>query len=518
MSDKEELQEEEQQGQADPPEGKDNLQIFQEYFDAALEAATDSNDAESFDALMQAVSIAATDIVKRSAKKAITKVFNEEPETINALQQYVVGIDDYLALLEQLDEEGQYTAGAYSRLWFLFDHVTKFLPYIAEEVEAYKKETGKETVTFEEFARPVIDPETGNDTSRLARAESRLQEQLDAEEAAKRAQEEQEASKEDLNPTLPPQQYKGVKVTKYVTANNPLANSMTGRTQKATGEILPIINAGAFDMPVGRGGATVYTQVTADSGIKLEGRPYTWYDRRVSNAIISSWEAGNTVIYPEQICRICLNKTDSEKPSAQQVAAVTKSIEKQRQIHAYVDLSEEAKRRKYEVDGNPVTEFVIDDNLLYLTGMTITVGGTRKRGYMILKEPVLLTYSKMTRQLITIPSKLLDIKKVDRKTGKTTSVSMSMTERRIKISEYLLWRIGVMKHDRKNKKPIQNNHISYETLYRETDTPLDKKQQRQKTRDDALLMCAFWKAEGHIKDYSEYPGTGHKQGIAIDLQ
>ena len=73
--------------------------------------------------------------------------------------------------------------------------------------------------------------------------------------------------------------------------------------------------------------------------------PYTEYDRNVQNAIASLYLYGTPdhVITAPIIYRAMTGATDTEKPSPQQLGAITRSIEKQRRIHAVIDCTDELK-------------------------------------------------------------------------------------------------------------------------------------------------------------------------------
>lgn len=288
---------------------------------------------------------------------------------------------------------------------------------------------------------------------------------------------------------------------RYVIPNTPIANSLTGRTNKSTGKRIPIIGAGAFDMPVLKGEITAYTIVTVDKNESALRTPenFTEYDRCVQNGIASIYEAGNLIFTPEMVYRAMTHKTDSEKVTPAQKAAVTKSIEKARRIHVYQDLSEELNKRKItDQDGNPFV-WTVDDYLLNFRQHTVRAGGKTFKAFQLISEPVLLTHAKLTGQIININSRLLDVRRVDvrGKIGET----IPTTETRQPIKEYLLRRIAIMKNDRKNKKSIQDPHILFDTFYRETDIDESNKIEAKRARDYAFQVLDYWKALGDIDGY-----------------
>lgn len=299
---------------------------------------------------------------------------------------------------------------------------------------------------------------------------------------------------------------------KYTMLNNPISNSLAGITSKRTGELVPVVNNGAIDLPVlnsgKKGEVTAYILITMEqeSGVTMTGRPFTGYDNCVLNGVVTLLEAGNETITPEGIARAMAHKTDSESISPQQQGAITKSIEKMRRIHVYADLSEEMQKRKVTTaDGKPVTQFVIDNFALIVDRVQVTAGGKRKTAYRITQEPPLLTYSKMTGrsketgQLLTVKAELMDIKEISK--GSVSTVSVPNTETRQQIKEYLLKRIEVMKYARRQKHGGQSNRILFDTLYRETGTESTNRSELKRTRDFVFQALDYWKAMGYINGY-----------------
>ena len=295
-------------------------------------------------------------------------------------------------------------------------------------------------------------------------------------------------------------QLKAILPTQHTMPNNKLANTLPK----------DIVNTGAWDLTVGRKGhedLTSYVMATLsdqDTGnIVMTGRPYTEYDRSVMDSIVSLWKYGDKshTFTPDMVYRTMNHKTETEKVTPQQKAAVTKSIEKMRRIHVTIDATREAQAiRATDADGNPVTSFRYDDFLLSAKHIEVEAGGKTVSAYKLNTEPVLLTYSLMTRQLVTINAKYLDVKEVD-KAGKLTPVSLANTEQRIPVRDYLLRRIAVMKNDRKNERARQSNRIKFETLFADTGTNAEKKQYAANTRNYTFQVLDFLKASSFIEGY-----------------
>lgn len=395
---------------------------------------------------------------------------------------------------------------------FLSDFIQnldELLPYIEAELDRLHKEKGVESISFNEFLQDT-DPETGEPIKSLF--EICIERANEA-----RANKENALDLQMFSAELP--QLESKIPLRYVMANNPIANSLAGRTDPTTGALVPVINAGAFDLPVLKSGkkgeVTAYTMVTLEpeSGVTMTGRPFTGYDSCVHNSVITLWEAGNDTITPEMVARAMANKTESEKISPQQQGAITKSLDKMRGIHVLANLTEEMQKRKVAINGETITEFVLDSYLLLMEKVKVTAGGTTKTAYHIVKEPVLLTYSKMTGQLLTVKAGLMDIKKIS--SGKISGVSIANTETRQPIKEYLLRRIEVMKHDRRQKHSHQSSRILFDTIYRETGNDGASRTEQNRIREYTYQVLDYWTAAGYIEGYTVVTEGKKIKGVDI---
>lgn len=399
-----------------------------------------------------------------------------------------------------LDPEHPDTDTKLDLFWLqqFFDNFDELMPFVEAELDRLHRERGVDNISLEEFLRDT-DPDTGEPVKSL------FEICVDRANEARAAKGNSSGFDLQMFSADLPQLDSKIPL-RYVMANNPIANSLAGRTDPTTGALVPVINAGAFDLPVLKSGkkgeVTAYTMVTLEpeSGVTMTGRPFTGYDSCVHNSVITLWEAGNDTITAEMVARAMSNKTESEYISPQQQGAITKSLDKMRGIHVLANLSEEMQKRKVTINGEPVTELVLDSYLLMMDKVKVTAGGTTKTAYHIAKEPVLLTYSKMTGQLLTVKADLMDIKKISR--GAISAVSIPSTEARQPIKEYLLRRIEVMKYARRQKHGNQSNRILLDTLYRETGNDSASRTELNRIREYAYQVLDYWTAAGYIKGYT----------------
>lgn len=286
----------------------------------------------------------------------------------------------------------------------------------------------------------------------------------------------------------------------------------------------PAINAGAFDLPVinkkgKRKEITAYTIVSyeQDSAGALISAKLTEYERQVSDAVISIWEEARKSGLPPEFTTDMLFRAmpgSSDKPSQQQAGAITRAIEKLRKLHIYLDVTDEMRARGLISDKDKV---VYDDMFLSVGRVTRTTatGGRTVRAYHIHTEPLILQYCKLTKQLITVPPKWLEVKIV--KGNKASSESMAMTQERQEITGYLMRRIAIMKNDKKNKKPTQSDTILFTTLFDAIGLKDPSRDKALDTRKSCFAILDYYKAEKIITDYEKRTKGRSVTGVKIIL-
>jgi hypothetical protein len=289
----------------------------------------------------------------------------------------------------------------------------------------------------------------------------------------------------------------------WIVPNNALANDLENPNKLR-------INYGPYDLSVfgDKSEITSYIAISydpdPDSGIVIKGPDrISAYERTVSNAIVSLWEAalkeGQTkpIISPEMIYRAMPGGSD--KLSRGQKSAIVKAINKFRILHVEIDATDEMRKRK--VIG-PKEAFTLDSNYLLTTHAQYRAqNGRTVHAYRIEAEPIILTYSKAAKQLLSIPAKYLDIRQV--KAGKITDKPIRMSEDRQAITDYLLRRIAIMKRDAQNKTQKQSHNILFDEVYRiagQEDRPRD---QKKELRNFCFDVLEYQTAAGNISGYKK---------------
>lgn len=334
-------------------------------------------------------------------------------------------------------------------------------------------------------------------------------------------------------------QLKGYGIPKtFYSPNSTFANAL--RAIDGKGEI---IGAGPVDLPVLNIGKpneiTMYVEVgeTEQPATLTIEKPYTEYGRAIHDAAVSIYVDRETrgvlpIITAADIYRTMIGKAGAEKVMPQRKAAITKWIEKLGTIPAKLDATDQVKKYKATVNGEPLNNFVVEDTLLHYKKIYVEIGGKKQVGYL-LDEPITYTHAKLIGQVVKAPTALLDIKKLD-KHGHITTVSLSNSEERISVKMYVLRRIEVMRTDERraidarrkevrkceadNRKgtpskprPLeahrkQTRVILFDTIFEAA--AIDAKNTKTNIKEYVYNMLDFWKASGHITNWKPRKGKG----------
>lgn len=293
---------------------------------------------------------------------------------------------------------------------------------------------------------------------------------------------------------------------KHIMPNNKLTNTLTTNSLADS-----IIDAGSYELVVAGRGKKAITAVCIltyeGDNVKLTGRqPFTEYDRNVYNAVTSLYEYGDKshIVTPAMVYRAMVYMTESETPSDQQLDAVRRSLDKMRFIRARVDATAELVKRGASIDGEQITGGKIDTYLLAAEAVEVEAGGKTIQAYRIIKTPILYEYSKLIKQVLTIPAGLLDIQAEGQR--------VKNTEQRIAIKGYLLRRIEVMNGKTADR---QSRNILFDAIYEASgaDNPGDKEKER--IRNYTFTVLDYWVAQGYIKGYEPKRAGTTYTGIAI---
>lgn len=296
----------------------------------------------------------------------------------------------------------------------------------------------------------------------------------------------------------------------FTMPNNKLANTMTK----------DIIDIGEITLEVSRKGKKHPIETTCiltyeGDAVTLSGRQsYTEYDRNVYNAVCSLYVYGDPshVMTPAMVYRAMTGLTDTEKPTAGQIEAVTNSLDKMRFIRARIDCTNELKARGITLNSKQINGGEIDTYLLTARAVKVQAGGQTVRAYRILDTPILYEYSAAIKQVLTLPASVLDVKEITTATvnGKKKQVigaRLPNTETRILIKGYLIRRIEGMRGDNDLDNSVitlydyKRSGETHQGLYSIAGKPDADKMEMKRIRNDTEKMLCYWTATGYIKSF-----------------
>lgn len=311
--------------------------------------------------------------------------------------------------------------------------------------------------------------------------------------------------------------------SQHVMPNDPLTNAIYGGYK--------IINNGEVDLILAnkkgrRKEITAYTMVTfdpGDTGITITDAHLTEHERQVSEGLFSLLEESAKTNRPQifsldQIFRAMPG--GGSKPSPQQKGAITKTMEKFSRLHVHMEATDYFRAKGLITEDQ---KYIVDENYLNWRRHTIVTRNGKKlaQGYEILGQPIMLTYCKMTDQLISVPADYIAIEKVKEnpitKTLETSGELLMMNAERQAMTGYLLRRIAVMQRDRRNAKDelrkynssrkrnpeleektladfiTQSDTISFTKLFSAAGLQDLTKQAANRNRDFVMQVLDFWK-------------------------
>ena len=217
----------------------------------------------------------------------------------------------------------------------------------------------------------------------------------------------------------------------------------------------------------------------------------TEFDGGVFNSVISVIaENAVPVFTAKQIAQHYYygDNPNNSNPSAQQVGAVTKSLEKMRKVDIKIDYTDHMR-----LNGKLTDEegFEVEDYFLPSRKHHITTGGNTITAYEVMRTPPLQRYAEDVNQISRVPASALN-------------VPVNLDEGKAVVRDYVLREISIKKRDVlviTTDKILEVAGLSPDTVTRK----------KRKSIMDALdKMLAHWKADKTIKDYSY---TRHNKSV-----
>lgn len=245
--------------------------------------------------------------------------------------------------------------------------------------------------------------------------------------------------------------------------------------------------------PNNKGGLTsfsVYVDMTAP---ELNGTEnVTEYDKSVHNMAVSIGRVNKHGFFTARELATALihgDNPNNNRVSAQQIGAVTKSIEKQRHIDITIDWTEHIKLNTGNTPKD-ASNFKVKDYMLPVREYTATIGGKTLHGYQFI-DPVKLSplyqYATSVGQIGQHPVKMLN-------------VPINLDQQKLVIRDFLLEEIAHIK-----KRESWNKTISVDKLLEVAGENIQTINRIKKKRllDAVEEMLNYWKKEAYIKGYTK---------------
>lgn len=222
------------------------------------------------------------------------------------------------------------------------------------------------------------------------------------------------------------------------------------------------------------------------------------FDLSVHNAATSLYledeDGGFTDI---QLARIVFG---AENPTPKQIEDVGDSMARLRNTTVFIDFREEATLRKLNLSECGLEEFKFDDRAIPAARASIkTSNGKISTGYKMHAVGPIYQHAKLLGQICTIPTRY--IKGPGGKTSRD----------RVIIRDYLFGRI----EQARNRKNNMGNRVTYEKIYKVSDTEGNK--ERQRCRKYVSDLLSDWQELGMFRAWKEYSLDGCKRATGVEI-
>ena len=401
----------------------------------------------------------------KTPKDTPNKEYGQDPHIIEILAKERITKEDAQYLIDHIKPEDrervQTLAKYFAELMTFEKELADLKPYLEKEIQK-PQYNGKSVEELREEAEQAAENQYYNSKAKPARPlPPEISEALEREQAAVELWEQLLTAARTTRGTV-------------ITTRRPdllaypvdkINSNIWGLLEKDTqGQI-------GFDMSKQGSNSELITYYSINfealDNVKISRR-LTHFDKAVIIAAAAIYNAGQEVFTATQIHKLLTGK---DNPAPNQVEKYARSFEKMGAATISIDNKEVAKQYNYP-------EFIYTGKLLpHETVKAVVNGKTTEAAIHLFREPPVITFAKLHKQVTTIKASLLQ-------------VPISNTDTNIAIKDYLIERIAVAKRQGKNT----------ETILLRT---LIEKTQAQKTKKKDLLekvqaCCKHFKAEQFI--------------------
>lgn len=261
------------------------------------------------------------------------------------------------------------------------------------------------------------------------------------------------------------------------------------------------------DLNVGmRGSQPVTTTVTLDMPDHMQidgGATLSTYDKSILNGVTSLIESGNNVF---SIPMLYQAMTGRKNPTVDEglYDELSSKLEQMRRMMISIDLGQELEAHFIDPEDGQLRimdDPVLEGYLLPLNKISGYVAGKKAGLYQIIQYPPLYSYSKMRRQLASVPIRLLN-------------APLNNNSTTIPLKTYLLQRVEMMKNENNS---IKSNSILYSSVYRELGAEEANKTRKMRIRNYTREILEYFVEQKYIKGFEEYKKGRSIEGVQLRL-
>lgn len=228
--------------------------------------------------------------------------------------------------------------------------------------------------------------------------------------------------------------------------------------------------------------------------------PITFYDRIVEDAIGNLFDQGFSKITPEMVYRQINGLTGARQVSQTAAQKIDRSIRRLARTWIQIDFTEQLQAlTKDKLEKGTIGDVILPAKNIYLR----FADGTIKSGWQIKELPQIYKYSKIVKQIATIPTALLQTQDARRSTDEVIAAKY-----------YLIGQI-----ERIRRKP-DNPKILFDTLFEATGdtTALENREVRRRRIIAISALLEHFKREKYIQDFTITRERGGKvDGVTITV-
>lgn len=227
--------------------------------------------------------------------------------------------------------------------------------------------------------------------------------------------------------------------------------------------------------------ANIVTADNVDGGSVPKAFHLEAFERDVMDGVSSIWKRGQKDGY--QICFFTAVDVYAAmpggggKPSKSMLEKIEKAITKLSRIRIEIDATDELRQLRILKQGE---KFSKESNVLFVERYKAqSANGKVTNGWIIYQKPILYEYAELRKNIIEVPSRVIQIKEI--KGGKLSDTNIAMSDNRRALVSHLVRRVGV----------ILNN-------YAHAKESLRKYERRKKGNDKQMTIHSFMTVSTHI--------------------